>query len=70
VLAARSATNKRLVRVLPEYCWTHADLSLVLPTGRHVPARVALLRDFLADALKSMMALTGPSHAPARRADP
>lgn len=56
VLAARSVAGKRLVRVLPAYCWTHADLSLVLPSGRHVPARVALLRDFLAQALKPMLA--------------
>jgi DNA-binding transcriptional LysR family regulator len=53
VLAARSVAAKRLVRVLPDHCWTHADLSLVLPSGRHIPTRVALLRDFLAESLKT-----------------
>jgi DNA-binding transcriptional LysR family regulator len=53
VLAARSVAAKRLVRILQEHCRIHADLSLVLPTGRHVPTRVALLRDFLLEALKA-----------------
>ena len=55
VLAARSLAARRLVRVLPGYCWTHADLSLVLPSGRHIPARVALLRDFIIEALKAVL---------------
>lgn len=53
-LAARPLAEKKLVRVLPEYSWVTADLSLVMPTGRHIPARVALLRDFLADELKRL----------------
>lgn len=54
-LAVRPVAEKRLVRVLPDYTWITSDLSLVMPTGRHIPARVALLRDFLADELKQVM---------------
>lgn len=55
VLVARPVSTRRLVRILPEYSFTRSDLSIVLPTGRHVPARVALLRDFLADALRPLL---------------
>lgn len=41
------------VRVLPDYTLPGGALFLVMPSGRHVPARVALLRDFLIDKLKS-----------------
>jgi DNA-binding transcriptional LysR family regulator len=61
-LAARSVAAKRLVRVLPDHCWANADLWLVLPSGRHVPTRVTLLRDFLVDALKTSLAIS-PRHA-------
>jgi len=37
----------RLEQVLPGWIYRGSSLSLLLPTGRHVPARVALLRDFL-----------------------
>jgi len=37
----------RLEQVLPGWTYGGASLSILLPSGRHVPARVALLRDFL-----------------------
>ncbi len=55
-LVAPPLAEKKLVRVLPEFSWVFSDLSLVMPTGRHIPARVALLRDFLADELKRLFA--------------
>lgn len=54
-LAARAVAEKRLVRVLPGYAWIHSDLSLVMPSGRYIPARVTLLRDFLATELKPLV---------------
>lgn len=56
-LAVRPLAEKRLVRVLPDYTWVTSDLSLVMPSGRHVPARVALLRDFLAEELRQLVAV-------------
>jgi DNA-binding transcriptional LysR family regulator len=42
------------VRVLPEHRSASAgSLFVVMPSGRHIPARVALLRDFLLDKLKA-----------------
>lgn len=55
VVVARPVAARRLVRVLPDYCVSRSDLSLVLPTGRHIPARVALLRDFLIEALRPQL---------------
>lgn len=60
VLAARLLAAKRLVRVLPEYSQSNADLSLVLPSGRHIPARVALLRDYLIESLKAVLRPKAP----------
>jgi DNA-binding transcriptional LysR family regulator len=54
-LAARAVADKRLVRVLPDYAWVHSDLSLVIPSGRYIPSRVSLLRDFLAAELKQLV---------------
>lgn len=36
-----------LSRVLPKHAWKSAGLHIVYPSGRYVPQRVALLRDFL-----------------------
>jgi DNA-binding transcriptional LysR family regulator len=41
----------KLVPVLPAYSLEGAVLYLVMPSGRHVPTRVRLLRDFLAERL-------------------
>jgi DNA-binding transcriptional LysR family regulator len=54
----RSIEAQRLKQVLPEWSYGDAALFVVLPTGRHVPARVALLRDFLVDALGKELAAT------------
>jgi DNA-binding transcriptional LysR family regulator len=44
-----------LVRVLPEYGLIGTEVALVSPTKSYEPARVKLLRDFLADRLAGMM---------------
>jgi DNA-binding transcriptional LysR family regulator len=46
----------RLEQVLPGWSYGGASLSILLPTGRHVPARVALLRDFLVDEMSRELA--------------
>ncbi len=43
-----------LVRVLPEYTITGAALHAVWPASRHVPARVALFRDFVIASFAAM----------------
>ncbi|HEY8375503.1 MAG TPA: LysR family transcriptional regulator [Nannocystis sp.] len=55
VLVARPVAARKLVRILPEYSFTRSDLAIVLPTARHVPTRVALLRDFLAGELRPLL---------------
>ena len=40
-------SGKRLVPVLPKYVVSGASLSIVYPSARHLPHRVALLRDAL-----------------------
>ena len=44
-----------LVRVLPDHRATGSELSLVSPPTAYEPARVGLLRDFLAERLRPMM---------------
>ena len=51
---SRSA-SRDLVRVLPDYRVTGADVSLVSPPTAYEPTRVALLRDFLAERLGPLM---------------
>ena len=43
-----------LVRVLPRYTYAHLPISLVSPSRRLEPARVVLLRDFLAAKLSAL----------------
>lgn len=59
---ARSARSGRsraarpdLVRVLPDHRVAGVEVSLVSPPTAYEPARVALLRDFLADRLRPLM---------------
>jgi DNA-binding transcriptional LysR family regulator len=49
------AVRGELVRVLPEYGLIGTEVALVSPTKSYEPARVKLLRDFLADRLIGMM---------------
>ena len=66
-LAAPGLASGALERVLPAYA-LHAGAHLVVPPGRHVPTRVALLRDFLAAELKPLFApQAAPPTAPARK---
>jgi DNA-binding transcriptional LysR family regulator len=46
-------TRADLVRILPDYSTIGGSIYLVMPTGRQVPARVALFRDHLLAKLKS-----------------
>jgi len=47
IFCARDINSGALVNVLPKYALDGANLFLVYPSGRYVPQRVALLRDFL-----------------------
>src|SRR4051794_23045851 len=49
------AVRGELVRVLPEFGLIGTEVALVSPTKSYEPARVKLLRDFLADRLAGMM---------------
>jgi DNA-binding transcriptional LysR family regulator len=49
------AIRRDLVRVLPDYRVTGAEVSLVSPPTAYEPARVGLLRDFLAERLRPLM---------------
>lgn len=49
-----SSRSKDLVRILPRYTSGDLPISLVSPSKRLEPARVVLLRDFLADNLSAL----------------
>lgn len=53
--ARRRAARGELVRVLPEYGLSGTEVALVSPPKAYEPARVKLLRDFLADRLSRMI---------------
>lgn len=48
-----ASTDGALVRVLPKYSQAGAPVHLVYASARHLPHRVAVLRDFLVEALKA-----------------
>jgi DNA-binding transcriptional LysR family regulator len=48
------ARMEGLVRVLPRYTTAHLPVSIVSPSKRLEPARVVLLRDFLAAKLSAL----------------
>lgn len=66
-IAAESLAAGKLEQVLPR--WTHGGSALfvVLPTSRQVPARVALLRDFLVEHLGNQLARIHEGCQKARR---
>ena len=57
-VAHRELAKGELVRVLPEYAQRGAAVYLVSPPLQHVPARVSLLRDFLAKEIVAQVAGT------------
>jgi DNA-binding transcriptional LysR family regulator len=65
-----SVVAGRLEQVLPGWSYGGASLFVVLPTSRHVPARVALVRDFLVEALGKLLAESQARCAAARRVGP
>jgi DNA-binding transcriptional LysR family regulator len=54
-LAARSVRAGDLVRLLPRWIMPLGPLSVLVPSSRYVPARVALLRDFLVRELAARL---------------
>ena len=50
-IVAAEVADGRMVRVLPKHAMSGGALYLVWPSRRLLPARVALVRDFLAEAL-------------------
>lgn len=44
------------MRVLPKFALRADGLNIVFPSSRYLPARVSLLREFLAVRLKAKMA--------------
>ena len=53
-LCTDEVARRELVRVLPRYAAPGAPVHLVLPSARLVPARVAVLRDFLIERLRKL----------------
>jgi DNA-binding transcriptional LysR family regulator len=53
--AGARSLQRQLVRVLPDHRTTGTELSLVSPPTAYEPARVGLLRDFLAARLQPLM---------------
>jgi DNA-binding transcriptional LysR family regulator len=51
-LCDAEVTRGDIVRVLPRHAMRSTRLHLVYPSARHLPRRVAALRDFLLDALR------------------
>jgi len=51
---SRGPQTEGLLRILPRYTYAHLPISLVSPSKRLEPARVVLLRDFLAARLSSL----------------
>lgn len=47
LICARDEADGRLVRVLPRFTGRLGSLHLVYPSARHIPAKVAVFRDFL-----------------------
>jgi DNA-binding transcriptional LysR family regulator len=66
---SRSA-GRDLVRVLPDYRGPGAEVSLVSPPTAYEPARVALLRDFLAERLRPLMQACQAAAEEQRKAPP
>lgn len=64
---AKRGARSTLVRVLPEVALRGSALHVVAPSARHQPARVALFRDFLAEALAELNQVSGPAPAPVRK---
>jgi DNA-binding transcriptional LysR family regulator len=54
-MTGRSHSARDLVRVLPEHRATGAEVNLVSPPTAYEPARIGLLRDFLAERLRPLM---------------
>jgi len=63
-----SSTTKNLVSVLRDYRVPGVELSLVSPPVAYEPARVGLLRDFLAERLGPLLQACAAADARARRA--
>lgn len=53
-LACDAVRAGRLVRVLPQHSAPTGSLYLVHASGRHVPRKIALLRDFLVEAFRTL----------------
>jgi DNA-binding transcriptional LysR family regulator len=56
IVAPSSSAAQHLEQVLPGWTYGGSAVFVVLPTARYVPARVALLRDFLVDILGKQLA--------------
>jgi len=63
-----SSTAKNLVQVLPEYYRPGVDLTLVSPPVAYEPARIGLLRDFLAERIGPLLQACAAATERARRA--
>lgn len=53
-IASGALCSGRLVRVMPEWTWRGGSLSVMHASGRHVPRKIVVFRDFLIDAFRDL----------------
>jgi len=66
----RRSAHRELVRLLPDHSIPGTDLSLVSPPTAYEPARVGLLRDFLAEQMQTLLRRDLESAVPTREGPP
>lgn len=64
--AKAAGREPQLVRILPELAWRDGAFFLVHASGRHVPRKIVVLREFLIEAFKSLPSCTAEIAARAR----
>ena len=60
-MAHEEMSQGKLVRVLPEWAWRDGAFYLLHASGRHVPRKIAVFREFLIEAFRSLPTCAGPN---------
>jgi DNA-binding transcriptional LysR family regulator len=58
-MAQEGLRDGKLVRILPDWAWRDGAFYLVHASGRHVPRKIAVFREFLVEAFKSLPTCAG-----------
>ncbi len=65
LIASEALCAGQLVRVLPEWIWRGGSLSVMHASGRHVPRKIVVFRDFLVEAFRDLPRCDDPARAAA-----